>query len=42
MKKCRDTVVEGQQGKDRTQKTWYQVVDRDLRSLKIDSDLAQN
>ena len=35
-------VVEGQQRKGRPQKTWYQVVDSDLRSLKIDRDLAQN
>ena len=37
-----DTAVEGQQRKGRPRKTWYQVVDSDLRSLKIDSDLAQN
>ena len=42
VKKCRDTVVEGQQTKGRPQKMWYQVVDSDLRSLKIDRDLAQN
>ena len=30
----------GQQRKCRPQKTWYQVVDSDLRSLKIDCDLA--
>ena len=42
MKKCRDIVVEGQQRKGKPQKTWYQVVDSDLRSLKIDHDLAQN
>ena len=27
--------------KDRPQKDWYQVVDSDLRSLKIDHDLVQ-
>ena len=41
VKKCRDTVVEGQQRKGRPQKTCYHL-DSDLRSLKIDHDLAQN
>ena len=38
--KCKDIVVEGQQIQGRPRKTWYQVVDGDLRSLKIDRDLA--
>ena len=42
VKICRDIVVEGQQRKGRPRKTWYQVMDSDLRSLKIDCDLAQN
>ena len=41
-KKFRDLVDEGQQRKGRPQKTWYQVVDSDLRSPNIDRDLAQN
>ena len=40
-KKCRNIVVELQQRKGRPRKTWYQVMDSDLRSLKIDRDLAQ-
>ena len=42
VKKCSDILDEGQQRKGRPQKTWYQVVDSDLRSPKIDRDLAQN
>ena len=42
VKKYRDIVVKGQQRKGRSRKTWYQVMDSDLRFLKIDRDLAQN
>ena len=42
LKKSRGIVVEGQKRKCRSQKTWYQVMDSDLSSLKIDRDLAQN
>ena len=40
--KYRDLVVKGQQRKDRPQKIWYQVMNSDLRSLKVDHELAQN
>ena len=42
VKKCRGLVAEGQQRKGKNRKTWYQVMDSDLRSLKINRDLAQN
>ena len=42
VKKCRDIGVEGQQRQGKPQKTWYLVMDIDLRSLKIDHDLVQN
>ena len=37
VKKYKDIIL-----KVRPRKTWYQVVDSDLRSLKIDFDLVQN
>ena len=42
VKICKDKVFEGPQRKGSPRKTWYQVVVSDLRSLKLDHDLAQN
>ena len=42
MKKYRDIVDKGQQREGTSRKIWYQLMDSDLRSLKIDRDLARN
>ena len=42
VKRCRNMEVKGRRGRGRPKRTWMEVVQSDLRKLKIKRDDAQN
>ena len=42
MKRCTSMEVEGRRGRGRPKRTWMEVVQSDLRKLKIKREDAQN